>query len=739
MYMIIGLLLILALAVGFLFNSYVFHPAQEPIPDWALPVKTEMESCMTNLGVDAIIKLAQHGGYIDMTDQQLSGRKFTFDQNDPTESDGVSLAKSSFVPVPYWFYMDTNNECISNCRVNSVLPSIAQMQREIDVYVERNINECMNGFQNFKGQGLSVIAIEQPQATTTIAEKDVQMKLTYPIEVTQNGQTITLKEYQTGIDFNLREFLSFGLRIAAYETSRQFLEGIMMNLITTHSGKEYTKLPPIGDLDHEDFAVSWDKDLVKVEMEKNILPYFNSVQIGKTKDSKKINIPNAAYAEAAYNTMYVDFLPQEFPQRKVDILYGDWPIYLNIYPANGNKIEPDIIIKKYEFLLNAIPPSRTNRYEFFYSVSWPVIVRIHEEKALRGKDIDLIFALEGNIRSNKNLQEWYTGQGLILWQYGNPEIKEGDNVPIPATSLFCEGNQRLSKNITVNVFDGATNDPIDKATVSYGCGDYATCLVGYSRVNKEKESRFSGPFPLCKGGYLMVEKPGYHPAVFDLSTTDDQEHEFTADLNKYRMFNTSIKKYEMSVKNTPMNQNLVKREVTCCNQPIDLKEGEYAIISLQKLKESDYESTFAQTITMIPGQDPLPIKLIPGKYTLTGTFFSANTYNITKECFKVCTNRGIFGCSAHKSLPEQDVQMVQFGGSIFNETTGYWELTDDMLDSGNKQIEFYVLQSVKAECLVENCEINPASFQPQCIAIDDLGKLDSYKLQYASYLKPKFS
>ena len=727
------------------------------IPQWALPVKNEIESCMHSLAIDALIKMGQHGGYIDMKDEELSGREFNLDQKNPTDSDAVSMSSLTAVPVPYWWYMQSPNDC-GVCKVSSLMPALQDIEGQLNRYIRRNILGCVGNFSQIKKQAFEIRILEEPKVEATVAEYDIPIVMKFPLTISQENAETTIQDYETRIDFKLRDFYKLGIDIVGQESSAQLLENIMMMLINTHSGMEFNKLPPIGDMDHESGITTWSLKDVEFNMENNILPYFNSLQLGKTKGARKIVVPEAASPENAFNAFYLDFLAAEYPDATVQFFYMDWPIYLDIRPRDGNKIQPTIISKR--FFMDIIPESRTNYYEFFYSVSFPILVRIHQEKVIENEyDYDLFFAMEGNIRSNRHLLDWLGGEGTmgVTSLNLNTTKIETETEPIELTTkkLFCSPEQRLSKNITVKVWDAKTKEPIDKATINFGCGNFVACSVGETTLDSKGESVFKGPLPLCKGGYISAEANGYHPEFEPLSTTEGKEKEIILNLEPYRYFQASVKRYNITLNYTRGSEvnlypyglgYLIRKSAACCKDPGDLGQGEMVQLEITRIPDpwKLYEEPLEQVLGILPGAPGNVTRLIPGKYRVNMVYINENSYNITRGCKLICKDGEYFGdeCEDEDEMqlePKENQQMLPSGGAWINETVGEWVLTERDLDSGKSAIEFYILKLLKIECIDnQHCILNSPFEVPRCIDVSELRNLDKYNVLFANFLKPKF-
>ena len=83
----------------------------QDVPSDLKPFCNYFVNCLDDVALKALKKLGTHGGYIDMNNLLFSGETFNFDNNEPTDSDGIFLGESS-EPVPYWWYLKSPNTCL---------------------------------------------------------------------------------------------------------------------------------------------------------------------------------------------------------------------------------------------------------------------------------------------------------------------------------------------------------------------------------------------------------------------------------------------------------------------------------------------------------------------------------------------------------------------------------------------------------------------------------------------------
>jgi hypothetical protein len=253
--------------------------------------------------------------------------------------------------------------------------------------------------------------------------------------------------------------------------------------------------------------------------------------------------------------MFRDISPLfEFPSLKVNFEFNPTTeIYLDISPNGGGRLRAHTTTV--EPPLGMLPTQRMNEYEFFYDLSFPVIVTIRDNESLRSKGesgYTFRFAFEANIRDNKDLLQWNKGFGTIGKLDKSPVqvvvdlqeqdsgncIEEGtqwrcalDNslhsglvacgsncltpeqtVQIfPSTpSLECDPLQKISGTHSIKVKDIETDLGVERMQITYTCGNAKACPLGIT----DEEGIWEGKSQMCFGqGRLSIIKPGFESII----------------------------------------------------------------------------------------------------------------------------------------------------------------------------------------------------------------------------------
>jgi len=382
----------------------------EETPSEIMPIVEYTKKCIQDISIAAFKKIGQHGGYIDLNDPSLSGRYFSLNDN-PTESDALSLGTKN--NVVYWWYMNTPNNCI-DCTLNSQVPTLSEIENQMNLYIERELKKCTVGFVNFKNSGFDVKE-GSVAADTKIAIDDVNIEVTYPLEIKKAGSTFTTSDFRVNLDLNFRAIYELALRITIHEINNQFLEDIITHLISLYSYKLSPDLiPPLAFIDNRETTINWKFDEVEKRLREDLLTQLSILQINNTQDAIRVR-SNNPQQQGIYDVMFLDILNKTILPYKVNFLYqSGWPIYFNINPRSGNILKP--AIHKQDYILNIVPSTQINSYEFFYDISSPLLVTIRDDESLKNTGEPgyiFMFSLEPNIRKNKNLQQWSQGQGTF--------------------------------------------------------------------------------------------------------------------------------------------------------------------------------------------------------------------------------------------------------------------------------------------------------------------------------------
>ncbi len=738
LFVIIGLALILIIG----FTLYITTQVQEDVveeerekregntPTQFQGAEEIVKSCIYDVGLKALKIMGSHGGYIKPRDRSYSEKSFSIDLLNPTGSDGLTATPSSpDTFIPYYLYLDGPNDC-SNCKISSNAPTEDLMKRQLNKYLEENIGDCLDfsGINDYDVEESSDV-----EASTILTDSSVifylNKTLTFRKDDTVKKANLFVKE----IGIPLRKYYRVATSLASSELSQQYLENLAKYLISSYSGLG-RKLPPISAFSEKKSTQVWSEMIVEQHM-KNLLTSFVPVlKVENSKNEHREISSDNEYEKNFYDLANLDIAnvtnitDSDLSNLTVDFLYSGQPIYLSINPSEGGVLKPSV--DKTEGIL-VIPPRQRNYYRFFYDLSYPSRVVIRDEEALPDTDYTFTFGLEANLRENKNMIEWLSGRGTIPWDYSlvktsmkdlPPKLEEQRSKNLysynkTAKSLFCDQNQRRSDKVKVKVFDRSNNPltPLEGASVYYGCGKFDTCSIGRTELdNTGHFALVNEKFPLCKGGYIKVDKEGYHPTYRSFTTYD-----VNAENQPDFFYLDTIEEKNLTVQVYDKTDNGL-------SGPRPLKESERALVTLNRMAEYEMSEPVPSSAIFDGSSDNYTgnVRMTPGSYEVNIMLLDKKGIHIPKKCKKVVVGEDWKGDKDYKWIPEEpiDIKPAPMGGVEFSEKTFLWRYSP-VSHSSEDIINLYVVKPQKPPCLD---------------GLDELSKRKQNTRQYRKKVTPDF-
>ncbi len=650
----------------------------EQVPSEIKPIQDFVTSCLNKNAREALILLGSHGGYIDMNDTEVSGKTFRLDPKEPTESDAAFLGMNPSLHVGYWWFLKSKNKCFNCFLSDENKPTLELMQEQVNRYLKNNINACFDGFKNFEKQGFYIMPQGEPKIRSSINEKDVSVFMNYPITIKIGERVTNITKFSSRLRLNLKGIYDFASSILDTEIDNQFLELIVKHLISISSGAEFGVLPPTYASESSFVPVRWSKQLVKLQLQELFTSYVPIIQLKGTRSASEIEFSDDTNIQNLYKPFFVESLKNPRPEYGVRFIYLRSPVYLEITPSEGDMLKPEIIP-----LTNKMGPFTVpyvfkpiNNYAFFYDVSLPVIIEVKSYDEFFNETYTFLFAIEVNLRDNKDMKEWLNGKGTIgPWDYtlvgsrGNDKVKESlsmakdvdkevveELASSPLTqgnftkNLFCNERQRISGGVEIFVSNKTNGNPIEGVNIAYSCGEYESCRIGQTKIDDEKNKAvLDSRFPICLGGGIIrIEKEGFMSEVIGgISTLPDKNLSFDVKLEPLRKLNVSVKKF--IIQRVVFNDSMANEIKLIFWDDMLLPIGNYdmVMISFKKINETPWEEMFSKFI-LIYGNDTKNIEnfrtvdIVPGKYTVDIGYFYLNKTVIPKNCKHVCDQ-----CKSH--------------------------------------------------------------------------------------------
>jgi|TARA_Y100000310_G_scaffold319668_1_gene375220 hypothetical protein len=150
-----------------------------------VPIKSFVESCVDQIGQNAVYFTALQGGY--------------YKTQSPKED-------YSYIEIPvYW---EINKASV---------PSIETIEIEILNYVKNNLPDCLNNFSVFKEQGFD-ISKGKINGNVIITQRDITFNIEYPITVTKADSVTEINKFLVRTDLNYNEKYQYAIQIMEEQT-----------------------------------------------------------------------------------------------------------------------------------------------------------------------------------------------------------------------------------------------------------------------------------------------------------------------------------------------------------------------------------------------------------------------------------------------------------------------------------------------------------------------------------------
>ncbi len=724
LFIILGILLIVGVSFYVISSQKISLQQNEieqkqQIPSRFVAVNTYIENCVASVAEDGIVRTGQTGGYIDPRRYGI-----TTNPSEPTDARAVRFDPSNEnTATVYWWHFKSANQCTRDCQCASERPNLRKSQGEPSIegqlsrYINENLAGCIRNFDALKKNGFVIQELAAPSSNVIVQDEDIAVTLNYPLKIVQEGAETTVKQYTAVVPINIRRAYELASKITNTEIKYPFLERWTLEQINAFGlGPDEKALPPTAAsvFDPGSKPEHWQKSDAKNLLQFSILPYYTTfLQVWRTSNYderggyyQKATVPvNDTYGDLKVTFEYLSW----------------WPIYFDIKGrgVRGNFIGPETggITGLFSWL-------GLQRYNFYYDVSYPVRIDIYDPAALSNKGYHFMFNLESNVRDNKII---------------NCSGRELPAVLPPTGTLLCD-SRNYCANITIQV-SSSQNISFEDAEVSYG-NEGEVCDIG--RISGRDEGKKGGgkgtttlALPQCVGAGCSLSVSRYdvfstpqslsvrcdvppNSAVCRAKNVACDKGTVTVNAEGYREKKISVMK-KRNVKLTASTASSTASSAWNYDQnPVPLLKNEYALVTLQKVKESNEEQdVFAQAVyygnesaaVLYPG-------IVPGKYKVTVDLYYSlpDAAGRTQIVFKDIKISG------------QNVHIDPMIGTFNEGSVSYdWTLSEYDLDKSN-MIVFYGISSPDSSSF-DNLDAND---------VVQIGKSDGIAAQNRASIEPTY-
>ncbi len=632
-------------------------PKVQQIPNELAPIREYVQNCLKQTGKEAFNKLGSQSGYISVEGMKVN-------KLNPTESDALEFLPNTGILMPYWWYLSSNNRC-TDCSFSSKRPSLTTIEDEASNYIAANIDSCLD-LKQFKD--FEIIPMAKPTAETSIAESNIVILLKYPLHVKGQSVDADIPDYRTELELNFRRIYILATEMINNEVNHTFFERNTLNWLTMASmpGPDETRIPPMTATDFEcGLGKIWIKTEVKKRITEVLASYVPLLQAYGASNYER-TLGENPISQSVFDGMTMPLEPDKTRGLDVSMIYLNWPVYFKVLPSRGELLQADSINLKVLFF-NLLC---MHTYDFSYDLSYPVAITIEDKSAFKGEGYSFSFAVESNIRVNEpmNTSDIYK-QGII---------------EAPLQSLFCDPEQRLSGEITFNITDRRTSEPIEDVTVDFcipdanGQCDIDTCSIGAT----DNKGMLKQKLPLG-AGLLLFSNPDYFSEYRVYQPQYNKSD--TVNISVSKIIEKRIMLKKKLIKKVPLMYGAYLWKYDSSSEE-ELFPSEQAIITIERISQTeDPHTAFAS----FHGDEEATLNLIPGKYSIDITVLNFDGLTIPKDkvCYRECP---IFCEEKCDDIPEVKMDTIPLGTTVINQDNSLWELKEDDLYN-DKTLVFYAI------------------------------------------------
>ena len=482
-FIILGIL-IASLVVGIYFTKdYILQSQwaklrEQPVPEQARDIKDFIDSCIRQVGEEAVRTVGMQGGFIEIPGDPIPLSRVNIFSN--------GLVVGGSLKVPYWLYEQSNGI------IKEQIPSKDKVAQEISTYIDNNLKSCLNNFEGFSDYKINDGIIK---TETEIQNDKILFSVNYPVHIELKDFKFDFSGFYEKTDAPLGELFDIAEDIYYSEKNNMFLEENTIDWMGQYSeeiptsGVKQTCVPPF-----------WIKEKVITDF-KDIL--FNNIQFFKLKGS------NYVLADKD-NERFV--LGVSGKSIDANFMFSkSWPFELEVIPEENGILKAQSITEGLG-VARGIAESFIclSTWHFVYNVKYPVLIALSKDNYI------FQFALQTIIDKNEARKNEIVTESI-------PEIDK----------RFCENKQHEISVYTVD----ENNNPLQDVDISYKC-IASTCSIGTTRPDIYGDAVLSEKFPMCINGAMLGSKEGYHTTREIYSSTSGGT--LTLSLEQYQNLDVGV-------------------------------------------------------------------------------------------------------------------------------------------------------------------------------------------------------
>ena len=543
-FIITGLIILIVAGLGIYLVTKVLEPSYG-VPDELVPMMNYIDQCTKDVALDGVFLAEMQGGYIHIPSKIESNPNAYLDR-------GFS--------IPYWFYNGYDRA-----------PSIPELEAELSIYINTNLNDCLNNLDSFRNEW-DITDIDEISTIVEIGDERILVNALISVEVNSLDGSIymNLPSVESTIEVQLGNMLELAYAIHFKELTDYFLEFYTDEIIASshylpYDGIEFTCEPKVLDIEND----------IRPHIEGILMHNLHYLMFEETD-----------YEETGYpyydNIFKVDLGIKNMQDFKVTTTFDpSWGMELQVLPSKDGQV------RSLDLLDQILILPCTKIYHHKYSTDFPILFTITDTK---NPTHQFNFVLPVNMRRNlpnkfAEVPAWETEIDTFKSrEYCAEEtlvtVYETDIDGNMYTYEEMQANLRFSLSIFAEDSVYGPDATLANVNIKYRCVDME-CNIGNTTYPRTDSGMYTGlsphleaKFPVCSNGILIAETPGYLKAI-KIVTVDE-----TTDQSVIQIPMVREKQMDFNVMVMQDHNNLLTER--------ELFPGETAVITLAN-EELDYD------------------------------------------------------------------------------------------------------------------------------------------------------
>lgn len=492
-FIIVGILLLLSVAtVIYIYQQRVTAPVKRvvTVPEEVQSIYDYVATCIDQTGKDGLVLMGTQGGFLDIPP--------VIAQNPNAHVKGDSLG---ITKIPFWYYEGEDRT-----------PQLENMQRELEVYVKQNLQDCVGDFEPFL-ERYTITPTKEMIPVITFADNEVIIEVKWALDVTVQNRVIKLEDFISSFSLRFKEMYELAVKTMETENKQGWFENLTIDLMSAN-----TRIPLTG-MEFSCGTKKWHMQTVKTELQNTIfynLPYVRVENTQYPPPLAPISTYNRLKRQAAdirddlaaekepdwpenppedvfqMNRMRLDVGIKKTDLKAAFTYLPEWPMLLNAQPNQGGTLSTKQAkgSKKYlQFFC-------INQWHFTYDIIYPIKMTIRDDTAFNGEGYLFQFAFPVIIEDNAESRVFFGLRKFEIPDMGVEHCQNFGTLPIDIRAVgFVEG--------------GIVAEELDGANITYSCFNQ-DCLLGETYSDGTGAIRLTSYRPEgCSNPTVTAKKEGY--------------------------------------------------------------------------------------------------------------------------------------------------------------------------------------------------------------------------------------